>query len=89
MNPDHEKYLKTTCNKLLYGYCSIRACLKRGGCDFTAPINFELSTCIPYEIHTILNTKSLSTDPEWAKLADQRIAERKRKNTPWSDENEY
>lgn len=51
-------WLKPQCSRLIYGQCSTRKCLVRGGWKPGPATNYDLATCEPYEISVLLDSGS-------------------------------
>lgn len=62
MKQDHRAWLKTQCNRLADGRCYTEGCLRRGGwpgrvseyATITTAVDHSIATCVPYEIHELL-----------------------------------
>ena len=62
------KWIEEQCNRILYGQCSTRGCLVRGGYDGKGPVDLSIATCEAREVMEYIlqleeNRKTQATSP--------------------------
>lgn len=78
--------LKRNCNRYVNGVCSTRGCLRRGGWNGEAPVDFTKATCERHEQATALETLIAAAEEcERMRAALHQIEDHHNETEGWRD----